>query len=258
MQFQFSHGLNANLPLQRVAGKFYITDDTAQLYVDIDEHTRMLLGDIYSVNTLPESPIVHKIYLLNDELWTHNGTAWFCLNSIDKNALVAYVQENLDVAVKEVNQDRLMLFWLGTKAEYDAIETKNENCLYFTTDETESLTFEEIINKTGVIDESSTDDQYPSAKAVFKALQLLTTALSDIESNKVLSITASSTDENYPSARAVYNLFLNTLTGVIHNGNTLSAPNGMVSIATPVIHASTSEPTNDNGKNGDLWVVYEA
>ena len=61
---------------------------------------------------------------------------------------------------------------------------------------------EQISNKVTDISSSSTDDQYPSAKAVYGELNQFEKA-----SNKVTGISSSSTDTQYPSAKAVYNTF---------------------------------------------------
>ena len=58
---------------------------------------------------------------------------------------------------------------------------------------------EDKSNKTTTINSSSTNTQYPSAKAVYNQL-----ALKEDKSNKVTTINSSSTDDQYPSARAVY------------------------------------------------------
>lgn len=62
--------------------------------------------------------------------------------------------------------------WIGTKEEYDALEVKNSNTLYYITDDFEEP--EVVSNKVTTIDSSSTDKQYPSAKAVYDSIQGLT------------------------------------------------------------------------------------
>lgn len=37
--------------------------------------------------------------------------------------------------VKAVNSEKYITFWLGTRAEYNALATKSENCLYIITDD---------------------------------------------------------------------------------------------------------------------------
>jgi len=55
---------------------------------------------------------------------------------------------------------------------------------------------EQISNKVTSMSSSSTDKQYPSAKAVYDTFEKT--------SNKVNSVSSSSTDTQYPSAKAVY------------------------------------------------------
>lgn len=67
---------------------------------------------------------------------------------------------------------------------------------------------EDVSNKTKTISAASTDDQYPTAKAVNDMFDL---ALGDIDgkedkSNKVTTISSTSTDVQYPSAKAVNTL----------------------------------------------------
>ena len=71
-------------------------------------------------------------------------------------------------------------------------------------------------NKVTSINEESTDNQYPSAKAVYNFTQSqvdgLRTSVTNLQnskqdkSNLVTSISSSSTDSQYPSAKAVYNV----------------------------------------------------
>ena len=56
--------------------------------------------------------------------------------------------------------------------EYDALEIKNNNTFYYITDDYEEP--EVISNKVNTIDASSTNEQYPSAKAVYDSIQGIT------------------------------------------------------------------------------------
>lgn len=62
---------------------------------------------------------------------------------------------------------------------------------------------ERSANKVTAIGASSTDEAYPSAKAVWTLCQALEQA-----ANKVTTIGASSTNETYPSAKAVWDLIM--------------------------------------------------
>lgn len=84
---------------------------------------------------------------------------------------------------------------------------------------------EDVSNKTKVISAESTDDQYPTAKAVNDMFDL---ALGDIDgkedkSNKVTTISSTSTDVQYPSAKAVNTLVddsVSTLTDLMTEADT--------------------------------------
>lgn len=67
---------------------------------------------------------------------------------------------------------------------------------------------EDVNNKVTTIVSSSTNTQYPSAKAVYSQL-----VLKENVSNKVAAITSSSTDTQYPSAKAVYTLVSSDVAG---------------------------------------------
>ena len=62
--------------------------------------------------------------------------------------------------------------WIGTKEEYDTLEVKNNTTLYYITADFEEP--EVVSDKVTTIDSSSTDKQYPSAKAVYDSIQGLT------------------------------------------------------------------------------------
>lgn len=76
--------------------------------------------------------------------------------------------------------------------------------------------YEQTSNKVTAITGSSTDVQYPSAKAVWDTMEA--------KSNKVTAITAESTDVQYPSARSVYDIV---------------AENAMMEFTTPVTLGSS-------------------
>lgn len=114
------------------------------------------------------------------------------------------LKADADVAKKlvELNNALNISLWIGTKAEYDAIVEKDAECLYITTDDNEEPTVELVSNKVTVLNDSATNEQYPSAKAVWNILSNLN-QYEKIE-NKVTVLDENSTDEQYPTAKAVY------------------------------------------------------
>ena len=73
---------------------------------------------------------------------------------------------------------------------------------------------EDANNKVTTISSSSTDVQYPSAKAVYDEL-----VDKEDTSNKVTSLSSSSTDTEYPSAKAVYDALAGVTPTVIYTGH---------------------------------------
>lgn len=63
-EFNILHGNKNNLTCFFKVGQIYITDDSLEVYYDLDDTNRYNLSSIYSVGSLPESPISNKIYLL--------------------------------------------------------------------------------------------------------------------------------------------------------------------------------------------------
>jgi len=116
------------------------------------------------------------------------------------------LKADAEIAQKLIELNKLseMAFWIGTKEEYEVIETKEDNVLYIVTDDFQDVTFEDKSNKVAVLDETCTDEQYPSALAIYNFVQ--------------------SCIEEYIAS-------------------------------TPTITSSTSEPTSEDGKVGDIWVV---
>lgn len=122
---------------------------------------------------------------------------------------------------------------------------------------------EDVSNKVTTIDSTSTDTQYPSAKAVYDNLTILSSDIDTVSttltgkedvSNKVTIIDSNSTDTQYPSAKLMYDqlaLKLNrsggtitklTVSGALKIGANMNANNKRIyGVATPT---STSDATN--------------
>lgn len=220
----------------------------------------------------------------------------------------------------ETNHDTPMSIWIGLKSEYDTITEQIENCLYIITDYFEEPTVELTTNKTTVVNANSTDQQYPSAKAVWSAITDISgyektenkdtiisnasddnhypsskavydnvnktvnsakeTILQTVEdrvygvekqSNKVTEITEDAKHTTYPSSKAVLDAIeafggsdIETTDVIDENSTTEQVPNAKAVYdfvmnttpdSVPVIYSSTSMPTSNDGKIGDLWVV---
>lgn len=139
--------------------------------------------------------------------------------------------------------------------------------------------YEQTVNKVTEIDENSTDEQYPTAKAVYdSALSVANQVAKESEkkSNKVTILSEDNTDEQYLSAKAVYKAVTdinttvddkedaaNKITSITEdnindtNFPTTQAVSDYISANTQTIYSSTTEPTSEDGKVGDLWVVIE-
>lgn len=64
-----------------------------------------------------------------------NNIPKFNVNSIKKDANSQYQT----IGTVETNKNLIIKNWVGTRAEYDALATKDDNTLYSITDEAESL-----------------------------------------------------------------------------------------------------------------------
>ena len=97
----------------------------------------------------------------------------------------------------------------GYDGEMDAVPTEGSTNAVMSWGVYDALAGkEDSANKTAGISASSTNDQYPSAKAAWDLVKPVSDAVASKEnlSNKVAQVTASSTDTQYPSAKAVWSL----------------------------------------------------
>ena len=161
-------------------------------------------------------------------------------NSVDESDLTTGVQNKLnkEAEVKELNKGYKQDFWVGTKAEYNALQTKIPTCLYIITDD---IATSEYVTATDVQNAINTYKQTVDAAL----LQLNNHASSK---NNPHSITASQIGAASSSA----------LTAHMNNKDN---PHGItaaqIGASTNKIYASTKAPTSSDGNDVDLWVVYE-
>lgn len=161
-------------------------------------------------------------------------------NSVDESDLTTEVQTKLnkEAEVKELNKGYKQDFWVGTKVEYNALQTKIPTCLYIITDD---IATSEYVTATDVQNAINTYKQTVDAAL----LQLNNHASSEANPHGVTAsqISAASSSD---------------LTAHTSNKNN---PHGVtaaqIGASTAKIYASTSAPKASDGKNGDLWVVYE-
>lgn len=118
---------------------------------------------------------------LSDLVTDDKSSAVAAINEIKEKGTKASNIDNLTITENEngeiqavgvlndKDKETLVKLWTGTKAEYDAIEEKDDATLYNITDDYEEP--EIVANKTTIIDANSTDTQYPSAKAVYDIVQ---------------------------------------------------------------------------------------
>lgn len=118
---------------------------------------------------------------LSDLATDDKSSAVAAINEIKEKGTKASNIDNLTITENEngtiqavgvlndKDKETLVKLWTGTKAEYDAIEEKDDATLYNITDDYEEP--EIVANKTTIIDANSTDTQYPSAKAVYDRIK---------------------------------------------------------------------------------------
>ena len=121
------------------------------------------LGNLTDLETTNKSSAVAAINELKNEGSIVSNIDGMTITKNDNNAIqtVGIIDKNNEgVAVKT---------WTGTKEEYDALTSKDANTLYYVTDDYEEP--EVTSNKVTEINSSNTDEEYPSAKAVYDAIQ---------------------------------------------------------------------------------------
>jgi hypothetical protein len=68
----------------------------------------------------PNSPVIGDTYVVNNTTYEWDGTSW---------SVKTTSTQDLDT-VLEINAENPLQFWIGTQAEYDALETYNNSVLY--------------------------------------------------------------------------------------------------------------------------------
>ena len=130
------------------------------------------LGDLSDLETTNKSSAVAAINEVLNEGTSVSNIDYLTItkNSSDAIQTVGVLDKNgAGYAVKT---------WTGTKEAYDALETKDANTLYYITDDYEEP--EVKSNKVTDINSTNTNEQYPSAKAVYDAIQDVPIATTEV------------------------------------------------------------------------------
>lgn len=143
-------------------------DATKILYTTVPYDTSVTGFKVYDSSfkeVINDSLDENEFY--QNQMWYYDedGTGFVCTRA----------QAN-DVVFTPVKQ------WIGTREQYDAIVTKDNGTYYHIIGEQETYIGTIPVNKevTTTISASSTDDQVPSAKAVYDLLSAIESALSSI------------------------------------------------------------------------------
>ena len=150
----FKKGLLANLPATYTEGTFYVTTDERAMYLDIDNSTRIRIGDFQEVTNLEAlqaitNPSTTALYYVTD------------LNVLAKYNGSAFVQINLDTgatSVEVVGSGNAV-----TQASYDAVTRKltlTMGATYTTADDVDGA----ISTAVGDLGEKEPDVPYANVK----------------------------------------------------------------------------------------------
>lgn len=80
------------------------------------------------------------------EAWDKEEVIAAIVNYLETHA-VGDVDTGFVTTIKEQNADKGLKFWIGTTAQYNAIETKDADTLYILTDDTELADIEAVANQ---------------------------------------------------------------------------------------------------------------
>jgi len=149
----------------------------------------------------------------------HNGYVYlttndekFYIDAIDNNGNQKRILINKEIAktIIESNTDTEISIWIGTTEEFNQLtEEEKTNCLCITTDDAETVSFENTSNKVTEINDNADNVTYPTTLAVKNYMSNISGY--EKTSNKVTTISNASTDEGYTSPLSVYTLVQNEL-----------------------------------------------
>lgn len=143
-----------------VDGYCYFLPDTGMFYIDYDDGqniTSYVSIDIVKANFILPEGRTYYTFNFNTDMYEEYVGDYDLIKEYggEDNLptyyyyyLVSYSQHRIPLnaneakavqSIKELNKGREQKFWRGTKAEYDAIEEKDDNILYIITDEFEVI-----------------------------------------------------------------------------------------------------------------------
>lgn len=161
-------------------------------------------------------------------------------------------------SITELNKNNKEDFWVGTKAEFDTITTKNPLVTYIVTDDDTDTGYASIDDFTSMMNVKSSELQETVIDNVNTQLETYkTTELFPIKSacetaerncNDILT-QVNEVAANVAEAAPIQNITV--------NGTTVPITDKTAALTIQTIYAFTYEPTASDGKDGDVWLVYE-
>ena len=188
---EFSKKADINYVNTQLTQKANLSDVNSKLSLKADKATTYTKDEI---NTTIDNKIVSKADKteLNSKADKSSLGDLSQLLTSDKSSAVAAINEtiregvanNIDaLSITKSNDNKIQTVgvidsnakgyatktWTGTRNEYNSIQNKNANTLYYIIDDDDE--HELVANKVKTIDENSNDTQYPSAKAVYDRIK---------------------------------------------------------------------------------------
>lgn len=174
MNFNISYGASNNIPAKKTAGNVYVTNDTSEMFVDLSAETRIQIGDLYVVDTIPPTPLLLNKFYYNQtdsKLYFYNGT-WRILNE------VVLTSEDITKVLKlggGIVLDKNLALSVDS---VDVVELGNMKPV---TSNAVKKAFNETAVKVDVVDKAEAGNMNPiSSNAVFTAIGNIETALAAI------------------------------------------------------------------------------
>jgi hypothetical protein len=130
--------------------------------------------------------------------------------------------------------------WYGTKAEYDALTSYDDNTIYITTDENAD-TFIDTATFTAHVNNASNPHKVTAAQVGAYTKAETDSAIATATPNITVDTSLSSTSTNPVQNKVV--------------ASSISALQTSVS-SMATIYTGTTEPSSSLGKNGDLYILY--